>query len=470
MKIVNSILLLLFCSIVLFSCKKDDATTTVTPAPRFGQKDAAGRIILSGEIKENVSLVATEKYILKGYVYVTNGFTLTIEAGTVIFGDKIPTDGNRGCLIVEKGGKLIAEGTAAKPIVFTSSQPKGSRAYGDWGGIVLIGKGATNQPSSTTFEGGIRGEYGTYDAANANDNSGILKYVRIEFAGVALSTVANSEINGLTMYGVGSGTTIEYIQVSYSGDDSYEWFGGNVNCKYLIAHRGFDDDWDTDHGYSGKIQFALSLRDKRVADQSSSNGFEVDNDANSSTRTPLTAAVFANVSNYVDDVLPSNVKLDGSGPYQAAMHLRRNSSISIFNSTFVGYPQGLRLDGLTTTFANATAGTLEFKGNVLGNCTIPLVGAGGVSEAQATDFFNTAGNGNSITSLANLADLKLNANAFNLTTPNFLPQAGSPLLANALWTGKGADAFFEKVAYKGAFGTTDWTANWTNFNPQNTDY
>ena len=272
------------------------------------------------------------------------------------------------------------------------------------------------------------------------------------------------------MYGVGSGTKIEYIQVSYSGDDSYEWFGGNVNCKYLIAHRGFDDDWDTDHGFSGKIQFGVSLRDKKIADQSSSNGFESDNDANSSTRTPITAAIFANMSNYVDDVLPSNAKLDGSGPYQAAMHLRRNTSISVFNSLMVGYPQGLRLDGATTTLINANNGGIELKGNVLANCTLPFVGAGSVTDQQTTDFWNTATSGNSVTSLANLADLKLNANAFNLTTPNFLPQTGSPLLSGANWTGKGADAFFEKVAYKGAFGTTDWTTGWTNFNPQNTDY
>ena len=467
MKVVNSFLLLLFCSIVLFSCKKDDTTT---PPPRFGTKDAAGRIIISGEIKENVTLVAAEKYILKGYVYVTDGFTLTIPAGTIIFGDKTLFEDKKGCLIVEKGGKLVAEGTATKPIIFTSSQPKGSRAYGDWGGIVLIGKGATNQPSSTTFEGGIRGEYGTYDAVNANDNSGSLKYVRIEFAGVALSTVANSEINGLTMYGVGSGTKIQYIQVSYSGDDSYEWFGGNVNCKYLIAHRGFDDDWDTDHGFSGKIQFGVSLRDKRVADQSSSNGFESDNDANSSTRTPLTAAIFANMSNYVDDVLPSNAIIDGSGRYQAAMHIRRNTSISIFNSLMVGYPQGLRLDGASTTLVNANNGGIELKGNVLANCTLPYAGAGSVTDQQANDFFSVVASGNSVTSLANLADLKLNANAFNLTAPNFVPQTGSPLLANANWTGKGADVFFEKVAYRGAFGTTDWTTSWTNFNPQNTDY
>ncbi len=466
MKVVNSFLLLLFCSIVLFSCKKDDTTT---PPPRFGTKDAAGRIILSGEIKENVTLIATEKYILKGYVYVTDGFTLTIPAGTVIFGDKTLFDDKKGCLIVEKGGKLIAEGTATKPIIFTSNQPKGSRSYGDWGGIVLIGKGATNQPSSTLFEGGIRGEYGTFDAANANDNSGSLKYVRIEFAGVALSTVANSEINGLTMYGVGSGTKIEYIQVSYSGDDSYEWFGGNVNCKYLVAHRGWDDDWDTDHGFSGKIQFGVSLRDKKIADQSSSNGFESDNDVNSSTRTPITAAIFANMSNYTDDALPSNAKVDGSGPFLAAMHIRRNSSLSIFNSVMVGYPQGLRLDGVTT-LANSTAGLIELKSNTVANCTLPYVGAGGVTDQQATDFWNTTGTGNSVTSLANLADLKLNANAFNLTAPNFLPQAGSPLLSGANWTGKGADAFFEKVVFEGAFGTTDWTTGWTNFNPQNTDY
>lgn len=482
MKFLKKTLLLALCSVLVFSCKKDDSTTVEVPKPRFGQKDDAGRVILSGEIKENITLSASEKYILKGFVYVMDGFTLTIEAGTVIFGDKTPTDGTRGALIIEKGAKIIAEGTATKPIVFTSSQAKGSRNYGDWGGVVLIGKAKNNQPAATKYEGGIRGEYGTNDVAD--DNSGVLKYVRIEFAGIALSSANNSELNGLTMYGVGNGTKIENIQVSYSGDDSYEWFGGNVNCKYLVAYRGFDDDFDTDHGFSGRVQFGLSLRDKEFADQSGSNAFESDNDANGSTVTPLTNPIFANMSVFTDNAAPSNIKKSGSGPYQSAMHLRRNTSISIFNTVIAGYPEGLRLDA-RTTYTNATSGGLDLRGVILANCTTPTRGVTVYSDApansvidvtktvtnqEATDFFNLAGRDNAVVALSELGTLNLNANAFNLTTPSFLPQAGSSLLSGANWTGKGTDATLEKPTYKGAFGTTDWTTGWTNFNPQNTDY
>ena len=165
---------------------------------------------------------------------------------------------------------------------------KDRRSYGDWGGLVLCGNAPTNKHDSGAgvgiAEGGIGSLYGGPDGA---DNSGVLQYVRIEFPGIGLTAVANSEINGLTLYAVGSGTTIDHIQVSYSGDDSYEWFGGTVNCKYLVALRGWDDEWDTDNGYSGKVQFYVSLRDPAIADQSTSNGFESDNDADGSTLTPL---------------------------------------------------------------------------------------------------------------------------------------------------------------------------------------
>ena len=147
----------------------------------------------------------------------------------------------------------------------------------------------------------LPGTVGTY--SDVNDNSGALQYVRIEFGGIAL--LANSEINGLSLYGVGAGTTLDHIQVSYSGDDSYEWFGGTVNAKNLIAFRGWDDDWDTDWGWSGKVQYGLSLRDPDVADQSASNGFESDNfnpglpATGPNAGLPLTAGVFANMSNFV---------------------------------------------------------------------------------------------------------------------------------------------------------------------------
>lgn len=243
-------------------------------------------VVLENEITSDMTLKATDNNLLRGFVYVTKGATLTIEPGTVIKGEKA----TKGSLIVEPGGKIIAEGTAEKPIVFTSDQVAGSRAYGDWGGLILCGNAPVNA-NEPQIEGGPRTVYGGGDP---EDNSGVVKYVRIEFAGYPLEP--NKEINGLTCGGVGSGTTLEYIQVSFCGDDSYEWFGGTVNAKHLIAYKGWDDEFDTDYGYSGKLQFLLGVRDPKVADTSKSNGFESDNDANGSGNEPLTNPIFSNVT------------------------------------------------------------------------------------------------------------------------------------------------------------------------------
>jgi hypothetical protein len=446
----------------MIACKKDETTTTTT-TPTPVQKTPDGKIIVTGEIKGDVTWKASEKYLLRGFVYVTEGAKLTIEAGTVIFGDK----DSKGTLVVERGGQLIAEGTAEKPIVFTSNQAPGSRGYGDWGGVVLAGKAPVNQ-SSPTMEGGIRGSYGGSDE---NDNSGILKYARIEFGGIAFQP--NSEINGLTLYGVGRGTTIEYIQVSYCGDDSFEWFGGTVNAKYLVAFRGWDDDFDTDFGFSGKVQYGFALRDRNFADVSASNGFESDNfNPGTPENGPKTAPVFANITVFASDT-SSTIPATGlgSGTYQNAMHLRRNTSKSVFNSVFVGYPNGLRLDG-SPTWANAQSDALQVRGVVIAGTVTAnrTIAAGSTTPAftttDVTNWFNTAAYGNAV---ANTADLKLGTIG-SLNTPQILPTAGSPLLTGAVWTGKGDDAYFNKVNFRGAFGTNNWTATWTNFNPQNTTY
>jgi hypothetical protein len=450
------------------------APVTSTAAFTVGARTV---VEVQGNISTSTTWEAKNTYLIKGFVYVTNGAVLTIQPGTVIKGAPKEQDpagqAKGGTLVVEPGGKLIAEGTADNPIVFTSSKPAGQRAYGDWGGVVLIGKAPHNQLASRQFEGGIRNQFEKFN--EPADNSGTLKYVRIEFGGIALA--ANSEINGLTMYGVGSGTTIDYVQVSYGGDDAFEWFGGTVNAKHLVSFRNWDDDFDTDFGYTGKVQYGVVLRDPAYADQSGSNGFESDNQGNDGTNngvvpTPMTEPVFANISVFGTGGTPSTATGSGSGGYQSAMHLRRSTSTSIFNSLFVGYPEGLRLDQ-TTTLANVTGGKLQLRGVVLANVTKPLVGqptsgVTAVTDQQVTDFFNTAAFKNQ--SNATLATLQLNGATFNLTAPNFLPQTGSPLLTGAIWDGKGADNFFQKETFIGAFGTTNWAATWTNFNPQQTPY
>jgi hypothetical protein len=454
------------------------AGKTATSASPFTISDRT-TVEVKGNISTNTNWTADKIYTIKGFVYVQSGVTLTIEKGTLIKGGAKEDDPSGqqqgGTLIISQGAKIMAAGTAEQPIVFTSSKEQGKRNYGDWGGLVLIGKAPHNQVAGKGPEGGISIQGGLGAHNIANDNSGVLQYVRIEFGGIALSNAANSEINGLTLYAVGAGTTIDHVQVSYSGDDSFEWFGGTVNAKNLIAFRGFDDDWDTDWGFTGKVQYALSLRDPKISDQSKSNGFESDNydpgepatDANAGL--PLTAPVFANVSNFVFSTTPTTDFVSpASGAYQAAMHLRRNTSISIFNSLFVGYPQGLRLEGTATgTLANVNSGALDLKGIVLSNSTEAILGAGAISKEQATTYFNAATRKNEV---KDLTALLLNSANFTLNAPAFLPQATSPLLTGAIWEGKGADTFFTKELFRGAFGATDWTKGWANWDPQNTVY
>lgn len=429
------------------------------------QKTPDGKIIVQGEITGEVTWSASEKYLLKGFVYVTEGAKLTIEPGTVVFGDK----DSKGTLVVERGGQIFAEGAVDKPIVFTSNLPAGSRGYGDWGGVVIAGRAPTNQVGAS-MEGGIRGTFGGSDV---NDNSGVLKYVRIEFAGIAFQP--DKEINGLTLYSVGKGTKIDYIQVSYCGDDSFEWFGGNVDSKYLVAHRGWDDEFDTDWGFTGKVQFGLSIRDRNFSDKSTSNGFESDNfDPGEPGNAPFTAPVFANITCYLADTssqIPATGS--GSGPYGRGMHLRRNTRTSVFNSVFVGYSEGLRLDG-NATWANRVNNDLQMAGVVIAGSANYARNANPTGET-ATAGFDQAGVRawfDATNEKLNTADLKLGnlGQAGYLDNPNPLPTSGSPLLSGATWTGKAADAFFEKVNFRGAFGATNWTQGWTEFNPQAKQY
>jgi hypothetical protein len=420
--------------------------------------DLHGNAILEGEITGMRMLSVDTTYLLKGFVYVTNGATLNIPAGTIIKGDKA----SKATLVIERGGKIMAHGTKEKPIVFTSNQPKGQRAYGDWGGIVICGNAKINLPGGTArIEGGPRSEYG---GLNDSDNSGVMTYCRIEFCGVEYQV--DNEINGLTMGGVGSGTTIHHIQVSHCGDDSYEWFGGNVSCKYLVAFRGWDDEFDTDNGFSGKLQFLVGIRDKNVADKSKSNGFESDNDASGSSNAPFTTPVFSNVSLF-GPVDLTHAPTGGNGEFQAAMHLRRNTQLKVYNSVFAGWPVGLFIEdgGKGSAQSNAQNGLLVVKNCILAgmgkNFKEDATGAGG--EKFNETYFNRTDGNNKI--FANINDLKITS--LTLNKPNFIPQSGSPLLTGANFSGLSG---FETVSFIGAFGTTDWTAGWCNFDPQNTDY
>ena len=453
-----------------------EGTATITATTKSGDKTATCTVTVSedapaviedtleGNITADRTISAANKNFLKGFVYVKSGATLTIEAGSVIKGISVASGERAASLIIEPGAKIIAEGTVDKPIVFTSDKEPGKRVTGDWGGLIICGNARVNRTNQPTIEGGPGTHYGNTTSDEFNgESSGKLKYVRIEFAGYPLEP--DKEINGLTFGGVGSGTEVEFVQVSYSNDDSYEWFGGTVNAKHLIAYKGWDDDFDTDYGYTGKLQFLLSVRDKDIADTSDSNGFESDNDGDGSTNTPFTKPVFSNVTligpfyGKVSDRTQAEVEAKTAdaangakgGKYQAAMHLRRNSSLNIYNSVFTGWPYGLR--------------ATDKKGQANDGIAIENVIFAGMwknfyeDEKVSENFFNRAGN-----------------NTVLENTRQIIAKDGdySSVVADAV---KGADfsklaeSFFEKVTYKGAFdGTNDWTEGWTNWDPQNTVY
>ena len=428
-------------------------------------------------------------YTLKGWVYIAAGAELTIEPGTIIKGDKQ----TKAALIAERGGKLIAQGTADEPIVFTSEQPKGQRKPGDWGGVILCGKARNNQ-TEMQIEGGPRTKHG---GDNDADNSGVLSYVRIEFAGYPFEK--DKEINGLTLGSVGSGTKVDHVQVSYSNDDSYEWFGGTVSCRYLVAYHGWDDDFDTDNGFSGNVQFGLAVRNSRIADTSQSNGFESDNCADGSTVTPYTTATFSNITfvgpkadaGFVNDMSyitggafnPNNGA--ALGKFQSAIQIRRSSRLNCVNSVAVDWPIGLILDGEKgDTRQQAEAGNIRLQNIWFANMDAVGTDANKVyadslvtgydsdkkpiidpTQTSLSSRFFLAQTGNRY--LADKSELML-ADPVSAGSP-FMPQAGSPLLTAAAFNG--LDSWFTQVAYIGAFAADDnWMQGWTNFDPQNADY
>ena len=372
--------------------------------------------------------------LLQNKIYVKNNATLTIAPGTIIRGDKI----TQGSLIVTRGAKLNAQGTVSQPIVFTSNEAVGNRNEGDWGGIVLLGLARNNQPGGVAnIEGIVPTTDTQYGGAFDNDNSGTIKYVRIEFAGIALEP--NKEINGITFGSVGSATTVDYVQVSHSGDDSFEWFGGTVNCKHIIAYRGLDDDFDTDFGYRGKVQFALSIRDKDVSDApGDSNSFECDNDAAGSNATPKTRPIFSNVT-LVGPKGNGTIALPVGEKFEKAFRLRRNSAVSVLNSLVTGWEKGLSIEGAPVV-ANLNGDTMVFVNNVLTNFATPswtinntntVVNTGGATGTWYQSWWSVDGNDSTKT----LAEVNwVNIFAPLGSTPDARLAAGSVAASGATFT------------------------------------
>jgi len=446
---LTSLMLISFA--VITGCKKDEDNDEIPGnVQNFSLTTLGdGTIQVEGSCNQNISFDSSKTYLLKGFVYMEDGGRLTIQPGTVIKGDKA----SKGTLIIKRGAEIVAEGTSTHPIVFTSAQPAGSRNPGDWGGLIICGKAPINLAGGEgTIEGGPDAQYGGGDI---NDNSGIMKYIRIEYAGIPFQP--NQEINGLTLGGVGKGTIVSHVQISFCGDDSFEMFGGTVNADHLISYKSTDDDLDTDNGYSGQVQFAVILRDANIADVSGSNAFESDNDAAGSTNTPFTKAIFSNISVFGPKQDTSSVV---NSNFKRGAHLRRNTQTCIYNSLISGYPVGLFIDG-SATEANATSNLLQVRNCIIAACNNPLASS---PTFDISAWFGSISNSNSIqNSTSGLALAPYN------TIPDFLPASGSPLLSGADFSASNLTGM-TPVNFRGAFGSTDWTDDWANWDPQNTVY
>ena len=447
-------------SVTTGSCIKVDFTENITNNNSGGggatdpQDPATNGGVIQGIIVKDYFL-PKGKYTLKGYVYVTEGNTLTIAPGSVIVSDIT----EKGALIIERGAKLIADGRANDPIVFTSGKAIGQRQPGDWGGIILLGKAPTNRPldPAPVIEGGVGRKYGGSDP---NDDSGILRFVRIEFAGIAAEP--GSEINGLTLGGVGSGTIIENVQVSFGNDDAFEFFGGTVNCKNLIAFATADDDFDFDFGYVGRIQYGIACRKPDFVDGGDAgNGIECDNDGTGSNATPITRPQLSNFT----FVGPNNATGTAAN-HNFGNRWRRATQFVLRNSIMIGWQKGgFSLESDATIRSYFTDGTSEFRNNLV-HAVVDPFRTGNANIASAAQLRAKAeSEGCIVYTDATGAQL---ASPFYSTNPNFLPNTGSPALTGANFTGM--NAFFTAGTFRGAMGTTNWTTGWANWDPQNKAY
>jgi hypothetical protein len=425
-------------------------------------RDAAGKRVLSrsnamysniqssvtvtGTLTSNTTWSANNRYVLNDFVGVAAPATLTIEPGTVIYGG-----GTRASLFIQRGAKINADGTARRPIIFTSAQKTGSRAQRDWGSLVLFGAAPINVPGGRAFMEGLPSEPAySYGGTNANDNSGVLRYVRLEFGGFEIAT--NQEINGLTFGGVGNGTTVDHIQVLHNKDDAFEFFGGTVNAKYLLSVAAADDGLDFDNGYVGSIQYAVLIK-RAVNDESDSNFFtESDNNATGSGDTPLTNPKVYNVT---------AVRVaSGTGNYGGV--LRRNTAGKFYNVIVAGSrlaPITIRDNG---TFTNAGAGDLVLNNSILfGNFADAQFPNSADKAQQTRDFLFTTMKGN-----RNVDPLLAIGTPSLLKTymPDLEPLANSPAL-DVDAVAYPADGFVDAVDFLGGIAPgNNWVlSGWANF-------
>lgn len=450
-----------------------DGMSPTLPIP--GEKNITGTLILD----------ASKTYLLDGLIVIREGGKLVIPAGTLIrcHSDLNTSPKNYGSIVVERGGQIDILGTANNPVIITSYKAAGQRDRGDWGGLLLAGRSYHNLLDGTTndnvqMEGFNNISFdpvlAKFGGTDPNDNSGSITFLRLEFGGLAFET--NKEINGLTLGAIGAGTVLNHIQVSYSGDDSYEWFGGTVNSSHLIAFKGTDDDFDTDNGYAGLSQFGIGIRDQDYFDlswnlpsgSSTSEGFESDNEATGTANVkPVTSAIFSNytmVGPVPVGTVWGDLNATAKSAFRRGARIRRNSSERIANSIFMGYRNFLMIDGDScvrntnypaalslvspSTTVDQKSKQLMFTNNLIvntdasSNSTTDTTANGLVEVARAkgcqaklvalTSWVKTSGVlANNINPVAFTNQTVLINPLAASTTPNFRPVANSPALAGA---------------------------------------
>lgn len=427
-----------------------DAPMTPIDTPAGGQV-----IRLNDDITADTTLEAKHVYVIPRLkqLFVKNGATLTIEPGTVIQGEQ------GSLLAITRGSKIMAEGTKEKPIVFTSSQPVGERAAGWWGGVLLMGAAPVNVNKATgsdeaTFEAFTSAiPEGKFGGTNAADSSGVMKYVRIEFAG--FNFVADREFNNFTLCGVGSGTTIDYVQLHGGSDDGIELFGGTVNLKHIVSSQNQDDGFDTDNGWNGKAQFVIIQNVSHPATlPEASNGYESDNHgtAASYNADPRTAPTIYNATLIGDHSF--------TGQKSFAGVFRRGTSGKYFNHLWIGFPQGPEFRDAETK-AQLDAGNLVIANSMFFNndatpTNLPSPSSNDIDES----LYITATNGNQFN-----VDPGIDAEYLSKTAPKFTLGASAAAMTGGATPP--SDGFFDTSAtFVGAMGSEDWTAGWTAY-PQN---
>ncbi|ANF49103.1 hypothetical protein A0O34_00385 [Chryseobacterium glaciei] len=379
----------------LTACQHDSLADSSSP---FGMQSASAEYITASAlpvttVNADITTSTTWSGVIEldGNIAVKNGAKLTILPGTFIKAKPNAAGEGRGVLIITKTGSIDATGTASQPIIFTSynlldGEESTTAEAGDFGGVVLLGTAPTNAPTTTTVEG-LSGEDFQFGGTVSNHSAGIMKYVRIEFAGYDFAGAnSGNEVNALTLGGVGSGTTLDHIQVSYGQDDSFEFFGGTVNATNLVSFAAEDDNFDFDNGYTGTITCALALADTSSSHTTSggasdTNGIELDNNATGTATALLTHPI---VNNLTIVGTNTNVLTPGIGStYENGIHIRRNGRLTLNDAVITGYPTGIRVEGSGSELSSASTYSSIF----VHGFTTPVTGVG---TAAITNISNTS--------------------------------------------------------------------------------